>query len=158
MESEWRNLKKRTPPAEPPRDGLEDRPAHPPTNPEKGTMAPPSDTALLLRVHAEQQWLHSELMPVLEQLENPDLLGPGEMGAALAYLEVTWEEALRRAAETDSAYAGLTGNDSWDPATTVLVGEARRYYGWLRDMRRRLTGRTQRFLGHPASNGHGLAA
>ena len=118
-------------------------------------MAPPSDTALLLRVHAEHQWLHSELSPVLDQLEDPASLEPGEMGAALAYLEVTWDEACRRAEETDAAYATLTGEKGWDPATTVLVGEARRYYGWLRDLRRRVNARIQPFL---AVNGHGLAA
>lgn len=121
-------------------------------------MAPPSDTALLLRVHAEHQWLHAELVPVLEQLENPHSMEPGESGAALAYLEVTWEEAVRRAEETDAAYAKLTGDNGWDPTTTVLVGEARRYYGWLRDMRRRLRVRVQPFLTQPAVNGRGLAA
>jgi hypothetical protein len=116
-------------------------------------MAPPSDTALLLRVHAEQQWLHTELIPVLEQLEDPAWADSGEMGAALAYLEVTWEEAQFRAGETDAAYARLTGEDGWDPATTVLVGEARRYYGWLRDMRNRLFGRVESFLGDSRANG-----
>jgi hypothetical protein len=119
-------------------------------------MAAPSDTALLLRVHHEQQWLHTELLPVLEQLEDPAWVESGDMGAALAYLEVTWDEALVRARETDAAYARLTGDDGWDPTTTVLVGEARRYYGWLRDMRRRLIGRVEAFLG--SSQANGLAA
>ena len=116
-------------------------------------MAPPSDTALLLRVHAEHEWLHTELVPVLAQLEDPASLQAGELGAALAYLEVTWDEALRRAHDTDAAYEKATGDDQWDPTTTVLVGEARRYYGWLRDMRRRLAGRVEAFLSGCQANG-----
>ncbi len=118
----------------------------------------PSDTTLLLRVHAEQQWLHTELIPVLEQLEDPSWMGADEMRAALAYLEVTWDEARRRARETDAAHERLTGDDGWDPTTTVLVGEARRYYGWLRDMRRRVSTRVAPFLGQVAANGRSAAA
>jgi hypothetical protein len=121
-------------------------------------MAPPTDTALLLRVHAEHQWLHSELLPVLEQVEDPTWSECGELDAAMAYLEVTWAEALQRARETDAAYERLAGDTSWDPATTVLVGEARRYYGWLRDMRRRLTARVEPLLGSADAGRQSAAA
>lgn len=121
-------------------------------------MTPPSDTALLLRVHAEHQWLHTELVPVLDQLEHPDGLPAGELGAAMAYLEVTWNEAQRRARDTDAAHARAAREGEWDPTVTVLVGEARRYYGWLRDMRERLAARVAPHLGQAGANGRTAVA
>ncbi len=44
---------------------------------------------------------------MLRQLETPDALPEEQLGAALAYLEVTWLEAARHAAETDAAFAAL---------------------------------------------------
>lgn len=121
-------------------------------------MAPPSDTTLLLRVHAEHQWLHSELIPVLDQLEDPAGVPDGEASAAVAYLEFTWTEARRRAQETDAAHERVSGDSTWDPTTTVLVGEARRYYGWLRDLRKRCTSRVEAQLGRLGADGASAAA
>src|ERR1700737_2435392 len=71
--------------------------------------------AVLLRVHAEQHWLNAELLPVLRQLEAPATLSPGEFEAAIAYLEVTWSEAQRRAGATDAAHRQLEHRQAYDP-------------------------------------------
>ncbi len=73
--------------------------------------APPSDVCLLLRVHAEQRWLSTEVAPVLRQLRQRDELPEEQLGAALAYLEVLWIEASQRAAETDAAYAEFEASE-----------------------------------------------
>jgi hypothetical protein len=68
---------------------------------------PPSDVCLMLRVDAERRWLSREVIPVLRQLRDPDGLPEEQLGAALAYLEVTWLEARRLAAETDATFAEM---------------------------------------------------
>ena len=89
-------------------------------------QSPPSDVCLLLRAYAEQRWLSREVVPVLRQLETPDELPEEQLGAALAYLEVTWLEAARLAAETDAAFAAL---DAGVPeAEEALPSKARRYH------------------------------
>lgn len=70
--------------------------------------APLPDVCLMLRTHAEMRCLSREVIPVLRQVETRDDLPEDQVGAALAYLEVTWIEARRRAGETDAAYAELT--------------------------------------------------
>jgi hypothetical protein len=68
---------------------------------------PPSDVCLLLRAHAEQHWLTREVKPLLRELTEGTKAPNEDAGAALAYLEVLWIEACRRAAETDAAFAEL---------------------------------------------------
>jgi hypothetical protein len=85
-----------------------------------------SDVCLLLRAHAEQGWLHHELLPVLRQLLQDNTLAEEELGAALAYLEVLWIEASQRAAETEAAREELDAALACvDP---TLSREARSYY------------------------------
>jgi hypothetical protein len=96
--------------------------------------SPPSDVCLLLRAHAEQRWLSREVVPVLRQLEAPDELPEEQLGAALAYLEVTWLEARRHAAETDAAFAALDGATPAD-AQETLPSKARRYHTAVRFLR-----------------------
>ena len=74
------------------------------------SLSHPSDICLLLRAHAEQRWLTSELLPVVRELESPDQIPEEQLGAALAYLEVLWVDARRRAAETEAALEAL-GSD-----------------------------------------------
>jgi len=91
------------------------------------------DICLLLRSHGEQRWLLSQVLPVVRELEAPDALPENQLGAALAYLEVLWIDARRRAAETDAACGQLD----------LLVGEgdrilherARRYHAAVRRLR-----------------------
>ena len=109
----------------------------------------PTDVCLLLRAHAEELWLRSHVVPVLEELEDPLCVPDEELGAALAYLEVLWLDAMSRGAETDAAAALLAayhGNCSGngDPnASTLLSAEARRLHGSVRLLRERLRVRVQ---------------
>jgi hypothetical protein len=88
--------------------------------------ATPPEVSLLLRVHAEQQWLSREVVPVVCQLETRAGLPEEQVGAALAYLEVVWSEASRRAGDTDGACTRL---DLCLPAVAdlPLAARARRY-------------------------------
>ncbi len=95
---------------------------------------PPSDVCLLLRAYAEQRWLSREVVPVLRQLETPDALPEEQLGAALAYLEVTWLEAARHAAETDAAFAALQDNAALN-IDEALRCKARRYHAAVRFLR-----------------------
>jgi hypothetical protein len=94
---------------------------------------PPSDVCLLLRAYAEQRWLSREVVPVLRQLETPDALPEEQLGAALAYLEVTWLEAARHAAETDAALTALA--DTEPDFDEALPSKARRYHAAVRFLR-----------------------
>jgi hypothetical protein len=99
--------------------------------------SPPSDVCLLLRAHAEQRWLSHEVVPVVRELQHRDSLPEEQLGAALAYLEVIWLEAARRAAETDATFAEL---DAALPAEEracdrALPGKARRYHTAVRTLR-----------------------
>jgi hypothetical protein len=93
----------------------------------------PPDICLILRVHGEQRWLISEVVPIVRQLEQPGLICEDEVGAALAYLEVLWIDACQRAAETDAARAALdrAGTDR----DRVLCESARRYHAAVRRLR-----------------------
>jgi hypothetical protein len=106
--------------------------------------SPASDVSLLLRAHAEQRWLSREVVPVLRQLQQRESLPEEQVGAALAYLEVTWMEASRLAAETDGAYAELAtagAHPRGDEATAqagkedALRAKARRYHASVRTLR-----------------------
>jgi hypothetical protein len=99
--------------------------------------APPSDVCLLLRAHAEQRWLSHEVVPVVRELQHRDSLPEEQLGAALAYLEVIWLEAARRAAETDATYAELDATlpDEERACDRALPGKARRYHTAVRTLR-----------------------
>lgn len=113
---------------------------------------PLTDTALLLRVYAEHHWLQAELVPVLEQLESPIGVGADEHEAALAYLEVMWAEAQRRAHETDIAHAQAELDFSFSNA--ALVGQARMYYRWVRGLTAGLAERVQALVGPAGAAAH----
>jgi hypothetical protein len=101
---------------------------------------PSTDTRLLLRAHAEHHWLQSELIPVLRQLEDPGQLDDGEMEVALAYLEMAWAEAARRARKTDLEFARLEREPA-DSQPGALVVMARGYGRWVRALAGGLTKR-----------------
>ena len=65
--------------------------------------SPQPDVSLLLRAHAEQRLLSREVVPVVRQIETRERLPEEQLPAALAYLEVTWADCRRLAAETDRA-------------------------------------------------------
>ena len=108
----------------------------------------PPDICLLLRVHAEQRWLVSKVIPLLRQLEQPGALGAGEEGPALSYLEVLWLEAGLRAAETDAAAARLQQQAEGGCA---LAYKAARYHAAVGRLRRAVDRRV-RALTAPAPN------
>ncbi|MCW3033772.1 MAG: hypothetical protein QOK19_2256 [Solirubrobacteraceae bacterium] len=93
----------------------------------------PPDICLLLRVHAEQRWLISKVIPVIRQLEQPDAVAADDHGAAVAYLEVLWLEAGLRAAETDTAAAKL--DPDRNESSTLLSEKADRYHAAVRRLR-----------------------
>jgi len=72
------------------------------------SLSQPSDICLMLRAYAEQRWLTTELLPVVRELESPDQIPEEQLGAALAYLEIMWVDARRRAAETEAAFEALS--------------------------------------------------
>jgi hypothetical protein len=110
---------------------------------------PPSDVCLLLRAYAEQRWLSREVVPVLRQLETPDALPEEQLGAALAYLEVTWLEAARHAAETDAALADL--ETARLAAEEALPSKARRYHAAVRFLREAVGRHVDAFIAAPCN-------
>jgi hypothetical protein len=74
---------------------------------------------------------------VLRQLQAPDEIPEDQLGAALAYLEVTWLEAGRLAAETDAALADLEAARlaAEEAAEEALPSKARGYYAAVRTLR-----------------------
>jgi hypothetical protein len=118
----------------------------------------PPDICLLLRVHAEQRWLVSKVIPVVRQLEQPGAVAADDHGAALAYLEVLWLEAGLRAAETDTAAAKLDPDRDQNP--TLLSQKADRYHAAVRRLRhvvdRRVRNLTASTHGLPAQEPTGL--
>jgi len=95
----------------------------------------------MLRSHAEQRWLTREVVPVLRQLQTPGGVPDEQLGAALAYLEVTWLEAARLAGETDAACADLddaatsASASPLEDATETLPSKARSYHAAVRTLR-----------------------
>ena len=112
-------------------------------------QSPPSDVCLLLRAYAEQRWLSREVVPVLRQLETPDALPEEQLGAALAYLEVTWLEASRHAAETDAALADL--ETARLAAEEALPSKARRYHAAVRFLREAVGRHVDAFIAAPCN-------
>jgi len=104
-----------------------------------GGAEPPADVDLMLRAHAETRCLSREVIPVMRQIESGDGLPQEQYGAAMAYLEVTWLAARRRAQESDAAYRQLrelpcerigTHEDRGE-----LRGSACRYYESVKELR-----------------------
>ncbi len=93
----------------------------------------PPEISLLLRAHAEQHWLGREVLPVVTQVETREALPAEQLPAALAYLEVAWAEAVRRAGDTDGAFTRLDLTLPTPVASSAaapcgeLEGKARRY-------------------------------
>lgn len=86
-----------------------------------------------MRVDAERRWLSREVIPVLRQLQRTEELPEEQLGAALAYLEVTWIEARRLAAETDATFAEM---DAAPTATEeTLPSKARLYHAAVHNLR-----------------------
>lgn len=106
-------------------------------------MSRPADICLLLRAYAEQRWLTSELLPHLRELERAHSIPDSQLGTALAYLEVLWLDASRRAAETDAAYRNL--DPELSERCAVLHERARRYYEAVRRLRLELDARVRWF-------------
>jgi hypothetical protein len=109
--------------------------------------------SLLLRADAEQLWLQREVIPVLRHLEERERLPEDEVGAALAYLEASWNEAMLRARATDAAHADLRAHDG-EPE---LSGPANRYHAAVRVLRSVIAERI-RFAGCPAPTPRDLRA
>jgi hypothetical protein len=86
---------------------------------------------LLLRADAEQSWLNREVIPVLRQIERQEPLPGEQVGAALAYLEDSWSQALLRARQTDAAHDLSAGRRQ-----TRLGEHAERYHTAVRALRR----------------------
>jgi hypothetical protein len=114
----------------------------------------PADVSLLLRAHAEQQWLSGEVVPVVRQIETRER--PGEtreplpedqVPAAMAYLEVVWMEALSRARETEGARRRF---DDIERPDRSLPGKVRRYHDAVRVLREAVARRVARLLAVPA--------
>jgi hypothetical protein len=103
---------------------------------------PPPEVCLLLRAHSEARWLSKEVVPVLRELEREDGLPSHQLGAALAYLEVVWIEARRRAAGTDEVREQLEG--AGRAADEVLRHKARCYHAAVRRLRHTVARRVAR--------------
>lgn len=101
----------------------------------------PPDICLLLRVHAEQRWLASRVVPIVRQLEQPGAIDEDDIGSALAYLEVLWLEAGLRAIETDAAYGKL--EHAREESSLVISEKARRYHAAVRRLRETIARRVR---------------
>jgi hypothetical protein len=107
----------------------------------------PADVCLMLRAHAEQHWLTGEVTSVLAQLQHRERLPDEQLGAALAYLEVTWIEARRLAAETEAACAEL---DAAPPGSAeTLPSRARSYHATVCALREAMAPSVDRLLAAP---------
>ncbi len=107
----------------------------------------PLDVCLLLRAHAEQLWLSRDTIPVLCQLQVPEGLPEEQLGAALAYLEVSWLEAQRLAGETEAAFAKLVG-DVPRPGQELPL-QASRYHKAVRILRGAIADRVAELIAAP---------
>jgi hypothetical protein len=113
-------------------------------------QTPPSDVCLLLRAYAEQRWLSREVVPVLRQLQTPDELPEEQLGAALAYLEVTWLEASRLAGETDAAFAAL--EDTAPDAQEALPSKALHFHAAVLFLREAVGRHVAAFIAVPCQS------
>jgi hypothetical protein len=105
------------------------------------TTTSPPDILLLLRVHGEQRWLCSKVVPLLRALEQDDSIPLEDLGAAISYLEVMWLEAGLRAATTDAAASAL--EQSSEGCSVVLSAKARRYHAAVCRLRQAVDGRVR---------------
>jgi hypothetical protein len=110
-------------------------PAQTPTLPEHPLHPNFADVRLLLRAHAEEVWLRRRVLPVVGELEDGTAVPEEQLGAALAYLEVMWLEALRRAAETDAAGAALVPDPVRSAAGATVSFDARRLHAAVKALR-----------------------
>lgn len=113
----------------------------------------PADIVLLLRADAEQSWLNREVIPVLRQIETLDPVPCEQVGAALAYLESSWNEAMLRARQTDAA-CDLGGSDE---RQTRLGENAERYHTAVRALRGIVAERVSAYV-HPAESAESACA
>jgi hypothetical protein len=107
--------------------------------------AHPPDICLILRAHGEQLWLTAEVVPLVRELEEPGAIPEDQVGAALAYLEVTWLYASARAAETESARAEL--ERTCGERDRTLSEKACRYHAAVRRLRAAVAGRVAELVG-----------
>ena len=105
----------------------------------------PPDICLVLRSHGEQAWLTEEVLPTVRELEQRGAVPDSQLGAALAYLELLWFDARRRAADTDAA-AGALEREACQQ-DRVLYERAHRYYAAVRRLRTSLAGRVAALTG-----------
>lgn len=115
----------------------------------------PSDVCLLLRADAEQCWLHREVIPVLHEVEARGRLADEQVGAALAYLEAMWDEAVIRARATDAAHASLGVRP--DGGDGGLGAKAGRYHAAVRALRELVGARVAPFVTGLADDGEDAA-
>jgi hypothetical protein len=111
------------------------------------TTSHPPDICLMLRAHAEQLWLISEVVPIVRQLEQRELIPEDQVGAALAYLEVLWLDASLRAADTDAARVELDRGGA--KRDRILCEKARRYHVAVRRLRSAVARRVAALTGVP---------
>lgn len=114
---------------------------------DSSNLTPPPDVSLLLRLHAEQRWLSQEVIPVVRQIETRERLPEEQLPAAIAYLKVTWAEALRHARETETAHHQL---DEFGLLKQALPTKARRYHAAVRVLREAVARRVAPLLAAPA--------
>jgi hypothetical protein len=88
----------------------------------------------MLRAHAEETWLRTQVLRAVVEIEEGEL-SEHDLAAALAYLEVLWIDALRRAAETDAAAAALAPLELVGRGDGLLGFEARRLHASVRMLR-----------------------
>jgi hypothetical protein len=105
----------------------------------------PPDISLILRAHGEQLWLTAEVVPIVRELEEPGAIPDDLLGAALAYLEVTWLDAAARAAETDAARAEL--DRAHGERDGVLREKACRYHAAVHRLRSAVARRVADLVG-----------
>ena len=105
---------------------------------------------LLLRAHAEANWLTNRVLPVVRELEREPRRPRRYGGTTISYLEVLWTEACGRAAETDGARVEL---DSTRRSGDGLHERARRYHAAVRRIRAQTAARVARVIGPHLASG-----
>ncbi len=115
--------------------------------PDRRNPSHPPDVPLLLRAHAEQHWLSSEVIPVVRQIETRARLPEEQLPAAVAYLEVIWVEAMSRARETEAARCHL---DELGLPGQPLPIRARRCHARVRTLREAVARRVAPLIAAPA--------
>jgi len=114
------------------------------TSPPRRRRPPPAEVCLLLRSHAEAQWLTTKVVPLVRELEEPGGHPRNHMGDPYAYLEALWIEACGRAAETDGARVEL---EMPGHVRDVAVQErALRYHTAVRRLREAVARRVDRLM------------